>query len=119
MVELLEYAVAFMASTLLVGGSVGVYYSFTSYEAGLQLRGAFSAVAGAAQSALLNGSASLTVPLPESTIGCEAGTFYISAGSGTVSQPIGAGCDFQAKVGAGTHTLSFTTSSGMLGLVVK
>jgi hypothetical protein len=119
MVELVEYAVAFMASTLLVGGSVVVYNSFTSYEAGLQLRGTFSAVAGVAESALLNGSARSTVPLPETTIGCEGGTFYVSVGSGTISQTIAAGCDFQARVTAGTHLLSFSTSAGKLELEVR
>jgi len=119
MVELIEYAIALMASALLVGGSVAVYNSFISYEAELQLRGTFSVVAGGADSALLNGSAKLTVPLPESTIGCEAGTFYVSVGSGTISQSIAAGCDFQTRVSAGTHLLTFSTSSGNLELVVK
>jgi uncharacterized membrane protein HdeD (DUF308 family) len=119
MVELVEYAVAFMASTLLVGGSVVIYNSFVSYTAGLQLRGTFSVVAGVAESALLNGSARLTVPLPESTIGCEAGTFYVSVGSDTVSQTIAAGCHFQVGVSAGTHLLSFSTTSGKLELAVR
>jgi hypothetical protein len=119
MVELVEYAVAFMASMLLVGGSVAVYNSFTSYEAELQLRGTFSLVAGGAESALLNGNAKLAVSLPESTIGCEAGTFYVSAGPGTISQSIAAGCDFQTRVSAGTHLLSFSTTSGKLELGVR
>jgi len=119
MVELVEYAVAFMASALLVGGSVVVYNSFTSYEVELQLKGTFSEVAGVAQSALLNGSARSTVLLPDSTIGCERGTFYVSAGAGTISQTIPAGCDFQAKVSAGTHLLTFNASSGMLVLAVR
>jgi len=119
MAELIEYAVALMASTLLVGGSVVVYNSFMSYEAGLQLRGTFSVVAGVAENALLNGSAKSTVLLPESTIGCDGGTFYVSLGSGTISQTIAAGCDFQARVNPGAHLLSFSTSSGKLELAVR
>jgi len=119
MVELVEYAVAFMASTLLVGGSVVLYNSFTSYEVGLQLRGTLSAVAGVAQSALLNGNARSTVLLPESTIGCEQGTLSVSVGSGTISQAIAAGCDFQARVSAGTHLLTFNATSGTLELAVR
>jgi hypothetical protein len=119
MVELVEYAIAFMASMLLVGGSVAVYNSFTSYEAELQLKGTFSVIAGGVESALLNGNAKLTVPLPESTIGCDAGTFYVSVGSGTISQSIAAGCNFQTRVSAGTHLLSFTTTSGKLELAVR
>ena len=119
MVELIEYAVAFMVSTLLVGGSVVVYNSFISYEAGLQLRGTFSVVAGIAENALLNGSAKSTVILPESTIGCDGGTFYVSVGSGTISQTIVDGCDFQASVTPGAHLLSFSTSSGKLELAVR
>jgi len=119
MVELVEYAVAFMVSTLLVGGSVIVYDSFTSYEAGLQLRGTFSEVVGVAESALLNGSAESMVPLPESTIGCDGGTFYVSVGSSAISQTIAAGCDFQARVSAGTHLILFSASSGKLDLAVR
>ena len=119
MVELVEYAVVFMVSMLLVAGSVVVYNSFTSYEDELQLRGTFSVVAGIAQGALLNGSAKSTVPLPDSTIGCEAGTFYVSVGSDTISQTIPAACDFRTSVSAGTHLLSFSTTSGKLELEVR
>jgi len=119
MAELVEYTIAIMVSMFLVGGSIAVYDSFTSYEAGLQLRGTFSAIAAVAESALGNGSARLAVPLPESTIGCEGGTFYVSDGSGTVSQSIPAGCDFQARISAGTHQLSFSSASGELELVVR
>ena len=119
MVELVEYALAVMASMLLVTGSVVVYDSFTSYEGTLQLRGAFSAVVGVADAALVNGSATSTLPLPESTIGCEGGTLYVSTGSGSLSQGIPVGCDFQAKVSAGAHLVSFRTASGGLDLVVN
>ena len=119
MVELVEYALAFLASTFLITGSVVVYNSFTSYEAGLQLRGAFSAVTEVADAALANGSALSALPLPSSTIGCEGGTLYVSVGSGTLSQGIAAECDFTAKVSAGTHLVSFTDASGQLGLRVS
>lgn len=118
MTELVEYALAIMASTLLVTGSVVVYDSFTSYESGLQLRGAFTAVAEAANGALVNGSAASTLSLPESTIGCEGGTLYVSVGSGAISQGISAECDFQARVQAGTHLVSFKAASGQLDLEV-
>jgi len=119
LVELVEYAIAFMVSMFLVGGSVAIYDNFTSYEAGLQLRGTFSAVAAVAENALENGSAKLAVPLPDSTIGCEGGIFYVSDASGTVSQSIPVGCDFQSRISAGTHQLSFSTSSGDLVMVVR
>jgi hypothetical protein len=119
MVELTEYALAFMASTLLVTGSVVIYNSFTSYESGLQLRGALAAVAGVAESALQNGSARSMLPLPASTIGCERGTLYVSVGSGSISQGIDAGCDFRVTIGAGTHLVSFNVQSGQLDLAVS
>jgi hypothetical protein len=119
MVELVEYAIAVMASTFLVTGSVVVYNSFTSYEAGLQLRGAFSAVVDVVDGALVNGSASSTLPLPESTIGCEGNTLYVSVGSGAISQGIAAKCDFQARISAGTHLVSFRSASGQLDVLVS
>jgi hypothetical protein len=119
MVELTEYALAVMVSTLIVAGSAVVYNTFTSYEAALQLRGAFSAVAGVANAALVNGSAASTLHLPESTVGCEGGTLYLSEGSETMSQSIAGGCDFTAKISAGTHLLSFRTASGQLGITVS
>jgi len=119
MAEIVEYVLAVMASTLLLTGSVFVYNSFASYESALQLRGAFSAVAQVVDGALVNGRATSALPLPESTIGCEESTFYVSVGAGAISQAIPAQCDFQARISAGTHLVSFTTVSGQLNITVS
>ena len=119
MVELLEYALTVMASALLMTGSVVVYNSFTSYEAGLQLRGTFSAVEDVAASAIANGSAASTLPLPASTIGCEGNTLYVSVGLATMSQGIAAECGFRTRIPDGTHLVSFRTTAGRLDLTVS
>lgn len=118
MVELLEYALAVMVSTLLVAGSVAVYESFTSYEEDLQLEGTLATVSGIAEAALSNGSARAAVSLPASTIGCEGNTLYVGIGAASMSQGIGVRCDFQVDVTAGVHVLSFTAKSGQLGVMV-
>jgi uncharacterized protein (UPF0333 family) len=119
MVELVEYALVVMASTLLVAGSAVVYSSFESYEQGLQLRGTFSDVAGVVETALQNGSATSTLSMPASVIGCEQGNLYVSVGPGSISQEIPARCEFVVSVGAGTHIVSFRTVSGQLALAVS
>jgi hypothetical protein len=119
MVELVEYALAVMASTLLIAGSVAVYGSFESYEQGLQLKGTFSDVTGIVESALQNGSASSTLSVPASVIGCERGSLYVSVGPGSISQDIPARCEFKVTVGAGNHVFSFKMMSGQLALTVS
>jgi len=119
MAELVEYALAIMASTLLMTGSVFVYNSFTSYETELQLRGTFAAVVNVADAALVNGSAVSTLTLPEATVGCQGSTLHLGVGSGEISQGIPAKCDFQARISAGTHLVSFRATSGRLDLSVS
>ncbi len=119
MVELVEYALAVMASTLLISGSVAVYSSFTAYEEGLQLRGTFNAVAGVAGAAIENGSATSRLLLPDSTIGCQGGNLYVTLGSETISQNVAAACSFQTGVASGTHRVSFSEASGQLRMAVS
>jgi len=117
--ELIEYALAVMASMLVVAGSVVLYNSFASYESGLQLRETFSTVSGLVDRALQNGTERATLALPTSTIGCEEGTLYIRIGSEGISQSISAACNFQASVASGSYSVDFRTDSGRLELGVS
>jgi hypothetical protein len=107
MVELIEYALAVMASTLFVAGSVLVYGAYSSFESGLSLHAGFDAISGLALKAEGGGIARATMSLPSSTISCEHGALSFSVGSAsqTVSLPVD--FSFSMKVSAGLHTLIF------------
>lgn len=119
MVELLEYALVVMASTLLVAGSVVVYDGFTAFESGLSLRATFDGVSGLAAEAMANGSATATMTVPSSTIGCHGGTLDVAAGGSALEESIPLGCAFAVPVSAGVHTLEFRDVSSQLELSVK
>ncbi len=118
MAELLEYSIAVMVSTLFVVASVTVYSSFTSFEAGLQLRAAFQSLSGLASQALEDGSAKATISVPGSTLTCVGGTLELSTGGSTMTQKLPVGCDFSVGVPAGTRTFAFSVADGLLHVSV-
>ena len=119
MVELLEYAVVVMVSTLFVAGSALVYGGFTSFESGLSLRTAFRGVSELALDAIANGSATRTMSTPASVIACQGGTLSMKVGGSALNETIPAGCAFVVSVPAGVHTLVFRDPSSGLELRVS
>ncbi len=119
MVELLEYALVVMASTLFVAGSVLVYESFATFESGLSLRATFEGVSGLVSNAIANGSATATMSIPSSTIACQGGTLSVKVGGSVLEDRVPLGCSFAVTVPAGVHTVEFRDDSSRLELSVS
>ncbi len=118
MVEILEYCLVVMVSTLFIAGSVATYGSFSSFESALQQKAAFAAVSGLASRAIQNGTSEATLSLPSSTIGCEGGSLSLSSGTFDGRQTMPVACDFSINVTQGPHLVRFTEVSDLLSLSV-
>lgn len=118
MVELIEYSLVVLVSTLFVAGSVVSYGSFSDFETGVSLRSEFSAVSELAQRAVWGGTTSAYLQLPESTISCQGGTLAVSAGSFAQQTGVGVPCGFSIHVTGGGYTLRFDDGPRGLSLLV-
>jgi hypothetical protein len=116
--ELVEYCLVVMVSTSFVAGSVVAYNAFSSFESGLQLRATFAEVSALAAQAVDEGSSRATLSLPASTIECGHDSLQVSTGPAAISESLPVDCDFSLNVGAGLHTILFTTRSAQLDLSV-
>ncbi len=115
MVELLEYSLVVLVSSMMIGFSVVATGSFTTFSRTLDDRAAFSALTAAALDAIEQGSASASVSLASATLSCSSGTFSISSPYYSASASLPSGCDFTFGRLDGSYTFSFTASSGQLG----
>ena len=118
MVEVLEYALTVLVSSLLVSGSVVVYDSFATYQSQLQLKAAWTAVSALASKAVAEGSSQGTLVAPSSTIACVGGTLNLTLGASNQARTLPVTCSFRLNLTAGTHVLSFTDRSSSLNLSV-
>lgn len=119
MVELLEYALVVMVSTLFVAGSVTVYGEFATFESGLSLHATFDGVSGLVSEAIANGTATATLAVPSATITCQGGRLGITAGGSSLEESIPLGCAFDVSITGGVHTLEFLDRSSQLELSVN
>ena len=119
MVEIVEYTLVVMVSTLFVAGSLLVYGGFTQFESGLSLHAAFGGVSGLVSKAIADGSAAATIPMPSSTLTCQGGTLCMRVGGSAINESIPLGCDFAVSVSACVHTLEFRDDSSQLELSVS
>ena len=118
MAELLEYCLVFMVSTLLVGGSVATYDTFSGFVTGLGFRAASSSIVGLASEAVAQGRAAAAFAVPASSVSCEGGVLTYASGGMTSQQSVGAECDFAVSVSGGTHTFGFSYGGRVLNLTV-
>jgi len=114
LVEITEYTLAVLVSTLLVGGSVATYTTFARLEYSSEADASLAALVGLANDAVANGHSSATLLLPTSTLTCSNGALTMLMGNNTVSSPIGGTCEFVASINGGVHTVSFDSQSSGL-----
>lgn len=119
MVELFEYALVVMVSSLFVAGSAVAYGEFAAFESGLSLRAAFSGVSELATEATVSGTAARTMSIPSSMITCQGGNLSMEVEGSALSERVPLGCAFAVSVLAGVHTLEFSDVSSELELSVS
>ncbi len=119
MVEVLEYALVVLASSLFAGASVSALGLFSAFEGSLSQRSSAAAVAGLAWEAIQNGTASGTVPMKDGTISCFQGNLTVSGGGEALSREVPASCHFSLPVLAGSRVVSFSFGDGVLTARVR
>lgn len=119
MVELFEYTLVVLVSTLLVGSALATYDAFIGLESKVEGKAAFEALVELASRASSNGTSQSTLALPSGTIACNGGVLSFSSQGSSESESIPEGCSFSKKVSAGAHlTRFFLCSTGMCLSVV-
>lgn len=108
MVELIEYSLVVLVSTLFVAASVLSFGAFSSFEGGVNLRAEYTALSALAQEAVGGGSSRAVLSLPQSTVSCQAGVLTVASGSYSQRGGIGTHCSFSVAVQGGTHAVVFS-----------
>ncbi len=119
MVEILEYSLVFLASSMLAGFSIVALSSYAGYLRHAEDQGAFSALSGAAADAAENGNSSLTLSLADASLSCSEGVFSLSSPSFSASVMLPVACDFEYAGLDGSYGFNFTVESGTLSLAVS
>lgn len=119
MAEILEYALVFLATSLVVAFSFGVYSSYSGALVEEQYRAGFSSLTTVALASIEHGESSVTLSLRNVTLSCHDGYFTFASPSFSASTTLPAACDFAYAVISGTHTFAFSSSGGSIDLEVE
>lgn len=110
----MEYLLVFAITAGLAGFSVLTFSGFLPALHQTQDQSAIDQVAGAAELAAQNGSASVVLPLTNATISCHDGLMTLQTGGSSYSSTIGAACGFTVADLNGSCKLVFTrTETGI------
>jgi len=119
MVELLEYSLVFLVSSMMVGFSIAAASSFQGSSRGIEERAAFSGVAAAAWEAVEHGNSSVTIMLSNSSVSCAGGELNFSSPVYSAGTDLPVGCGFGFPGLDGQRTFRFTSTGGWLELSVS
>lgn len=114
MVELLEYTMAVLVSSLFIAGSVGVYGAFSTFETDMQLRASFTSVSDLAYTASIHGAARADLNFPPSTLSCSGRNLSLSTGASVLSGTVPCECQFSLVLAGGIHSVSFSVVDSRL-----
>lgn len=118
MVELLEYSLVVLVSTMFIAASILSFGAFSGFEGGVNLKAEYSALSTLALEAAGGGSSRAVLFLPQSTVTCEGGVLTVTSGSTSQGGGVGAACDFSVGVRAGVHAVAFSDGPGGLDFTV-
>ena len=118
MAEILEYALVFLTTSLVIAFSFGIYSSYSGGLVEAQDRAGFSSLTTVALASIQHGDSSVTLSLGNVTLSCHGGQFSFESQSFSASTYLPAACDFAYAEVSGTHTFAFTSSQGSIELEV-
>jgi len=119
MVEVLEYSLVLLASSLLIGFSISAASSFWGVSLETEDRAAFSGLAATAWGALEHGNSSVTLEVSNSSVYCVGGALTFSSPRYSAVADLPADCDFAYQQLDGQHLFSFATVGSWLELRVS
>jgi hypothetical protein len=119
MVEVLEYSLVFLASSMLVGFSIAAASSFGGVSREVEDRAVFSGLTATAWEAVEHGNSSIALTTTNSSLNCQSGrlTFTSQNYSGVTDLPVG--CEFGYPKLDGRHLFDFASAGGWLELTVS
>lgn len=118
MVEVLEYALVVLVSTVALGFSFSVYTGYASVVGKSANEAAAAAVFSLARSGVEQGTASASFYLDHARIECESGHLQYLSSSYSQGSYLPVGCSFRTQVLSGVMSLGFVYSAGQLTLQV-
>ena len=119
MVEVLEYSIVFLASSLMVGFSVATASSFQATSFGIEDNAALSGLTAAAWGAVEHGNSSVVLGVVNSTVSCSGGVLSLSSKFYTGDARVPFGCGFAYPGLDGRHSFMFSAEHGVLELEVR
>jgi len=119
MVEVLEYSLVFLASSMLVGFSIAAASSFQGASREIEDRAAFTSLAATAWEAVEHGNSSVTLVLANSSVYCASGELTFSSPDYSAVANLPAGCGFGYRGLDGQQVFNFTSADGWLELTVS
>jgi hypothetical protein len=119
LVEVLEYALVVVVSSLLAFFSVGVYSGLASSLGPASDEAAFATVVSLANAAVEHGSASATLAFSDAVLGCSASLLTLSSGKYSQNSTLPTDCHIPSSELSGQRQLTFSFSGTLLTLKVK
>lgn len=118
MVEVLEYALVVLVSTVVVGFSFSVYAGYASVVVKSTNEAAAAAVFSLARSGVEQGTASASFSVDHATIACDSGNLRYQSSSYSQGSHLPVSCSFHTQELSGMISLRFVYSAGHLTLQV-
>jgi len=119
LVEVLEYALVVLASSILMFFSVGVYSGLASALGPAADEATFASVVALANGAIEHGSASARLDFGNASIACSSGTLTFATADYSQNSSLPVGCSFPPQRVDGVVQLTFEYSAGLLTLRVE
>ncbi len=118
MTEILEYALVFATSTIVVAFSLGFYSSYSNTITYSEERATFASVVTVAVTSIEHGGANVTLDFNQATLSCSGDELFFVSPSYSSSFALPAGCDIPSEALTGIHTLVFSTRADQMQVVV-
>ncbi|MDV3293754.1 MAG: hypothetical protein LYZ70_05740 [Nitrososphaerales archaeon] len=118
MVEVLEYALVVLVSTVALGFSFSVYAGYASVAVKSANEAAAAAILSLARTGVEQGTASASFSLDHAAIECESGNLRYVSASYSQSSHLPVTCSFSTQALSGVVPLRFVYSAGQLVLQV-
>jgi hypothetical protein len=118
MTEILEYALVFGISTLVIGFSLGIYSFFSNTLVYSEERATFSSIETVALNSMGQGRAAVTLDFNHATVSCSGDELSFSSPSYSSSFDFPSSCILPPQKLTGMHTLVFSSSANSVIVVV-
>jgi len=119
LVEVLEYALVVLVSTLVAGFSLGVYGGYATEVERSSAEASYASVVSLAHAAVQQGKASATINLDRASIGCVSDSLEFASPAFSGNSPLPVHCAFPPQRLSGLRLVTFDYSSGELILQVR